>query len=103
MDVCILRTHRRIHVYLRCDAIVHLGTELSALMGVPQVGKPSSSPVLPFFDDLKPSSSPVLPFFDDLKPDLALQDSWFYEDWPSSCLQPDYAGSGESKALGSPH
>ena len=43
------------------DGIVQLGINLSALLGIPQVGKPSSSPVLPIFDKLKP--------------DLVLQDS----------------------------
>ena len=43
------------------DAIVRLGINLSALLGVTHVGKPSSSLVLPIFDELKP--------------DLVLQDS----------------------------
>ena len=43
------------------DAIVRLGINLSALLSVTHVGKPSSSLVLPIFDELKP--------------DLVLQDS----------------------------
>ena len=43
------------------DAIVHLGINLSALLGVPHV--------------VKPSSSLVLPIFNELKPDLVLQES----------------------------
>ena len=43
------------------DAIVHLGINLSALLSVTHVGKPSSSLVLTIFDELKP--------------DLVLQDS----------------------------
>ena len=53
---CLIATRKliEIHSYRGRDVNVRLGVDLSALLGMPQVGKLSSSPLPPIIDDLKP-------------------------------------------------